>query len=87
MSTRYLSLYDQHEEVTGNSLLNDWFQRVGMVLGGAEHVQFQQLLQDLSVEDLRSERRQRSCQELQDGQVDLQRFFQIMKPVPFDPFT
>ena len=41
MSTRYLSLYDQHEEVTGNSLLNDWFQRVGMVLGGAEHVQLQ----------------------------------------------
>ena len=72
MSTRYLSLYDQHEEVTGNSLLDDWFQRVGMVLGGAEHVQLQQLLQDLSVEDLRSKRRQGSCQELQHSQVDLQ---------------
>ena len=75
MSVRYLSLYDKHKEVTGNSLLDDWFQRVRMVLGGPEHVQLQQLLQDLSVEDLGSERRQGSCQELQDGQVDLRRFF------------
>ena len=75
MSIRYLSLDDKHKEVTGNSLLDDWFQRVRMVLGGPEHVQLQQLLQDLPVEDLGSKRRQRSCQELQDGQMDLREFF------------